>query len=266
MTPNFDRIAPLYRWLEYATLGPLLERTRLHHLPALAACRQAYILGDGDGRFTAALLKRYPTLHAHAVDLSPRMLALLRARTSSANLRITCADAVTLSPAPGTDLVVTHFFLDCLTQQQAETLISHIADSTPQNTLWLVSEFAIPTGLLHWPARLYIRSLYLAFRILTNLHVTRIPDYATPLARSGFYPLRSHRALFGLLTTTLWRKTNIQPRMTENPNSRNPDSRNPDFPDPDTQDPQSDPEPASPSLDAPDPAIFHPDPPAPRQN
>lgn len=258
MTPNFDRIAPLYRWLEYATLGRALERTRLHHLPALATCRRACILGDGDGRFTAALLAHYPTLQAHAIDCSPRMLALLRARAASANLRTTCADALTLTPAPPPDLIVTHFFLDCLTQPQVDTFIPHLAAHSTPRALWLVSEFAVPPGLLRYPARLYIRALYLAFRLLTGLRVTRIPDYATPLAGAGFLPLAEQRNLAGLLVTTLWQRLDIQSTMTGIPEPEDPQP-----------DPQSDPEPASPSLDAPDPAVYHhevPKPPTPQQN
>jgi hypothetical protein len=54
--PNFDRIARPYRWLEYLTLGRSLERAREVFLPLLKDRRQALILGDGDGRFTARLL------------------------------------------------------------------------------------------------------------------------------------------------------------------------------------------------------------------
>jgi ubiquinone/menaquinone biosynthesis C-methylase UbiE len=250
MTPNFDRIAPFYRWLEYATLGPLLERTRSHHLPALAGSSQALILGDGDGRFTAALLARYPQLQAHAVDCSARMIALLRARTHSPKLRTTVADALTLSPHPAPDLLITHFFLDCLTQAQANTLIPHLAAHAAPQARWLVSEFAIPPGPLGPVARLYIRALYLAFRVLTGLRVTRIPDYATPLTQAGFRPAAEQTFLFGLLSTTLWQRYAIQPPMN-----------------PATEEPQSDPEPAPPSLDHPDPAVYKPDEPVePAQN
>ena len=241
MTPNFNRIARLYRWAEYATLGPLLERTRTYHLPALTGRQQALLLGDGDGRFTAALLSHYPHLKAHAVDCSPTMLALLRARSASPNLNTTCADALTHTPTPAPDLIVTHFFLDCLTQPQTDTLIPHLAAAAAADTLWLTSEFHAPAGLLHYPARLYIRALYFVFRILTGLRVTRVPDYATPLARVNFHPIATKSFLAGLLVTTLWQRRDIQPNMST----------------PEQEDPQSDPEPASPSLDAPDPAVYH---------
>ncbi len=78
--PRFDRVARLYRVLEYLSFGPMLERCRFHHLPALAAadCSRALILGDGDGRFLARLLAACPELSAQAVDASPAMLRLLQ--------------------------------------------------------------------------------------------------------------------------------------------------------------------------------------------
>ena len=211
--PNFDPIARAYRWMEYLSLGPLLERTRLHHLPALSGPKQALILGDGDGRFTARLLAAHSNLCADAVDLSPVMLHLLESRVPNLReARVNCAshlkthqaDARTFTPSARPDLVVTHFFLDCLTQPEVDALVNRLTPFLQPRSLWLVSDFRIPPGPLHWPARLYIRLLYLAFRVLTGLRITHLPDHAVALRRCGFTPVATHRKLFGLLTTELW--------------------------------------------------------------
>ncbi len=47
--PNFNRLAQIYRWLEYLSFGPFLWRCRIRFLPDLAHCRRALVLGDGDG-------------------------------------------------------------------------------------------------------------------------------------------------------------------------------------------------------------------------
>jgi SAM-dependent methyltransferase len=210
--PNFDPIARPYRWLEYLTLGPLLQRARTHFLPLLRENsqdrRQALILGDGDGRFTSALLTQNPTLHAEAVDLSPAMLTLLRRNAAAARHRLQThqADARTFTPTNHPDLIASHFFLDCLTQPEVDALIARLAPLLKPHGLWLISDFRIPSGAFHWPARLYIRALYLAFRILTGLRVTRLPDHATPLARAGLRRIAQHHSLFGLLTSELWQR------------------------------------------------------------
>ena len=54
------------------------------------------------------------------------------------------------------------------------------------------------------PARLLVRSLYLAFRLLTGLRTTHLPDYATPLTQAGLNRVAHQHRLAGLLTTELW--------------------------------------------------------------
>ena len=214
--PNFDRVARLYRPLEYLTLGRTLERCRLHLLPHLASRTHALVLGDGDGRFLAHLLHQNPLLHADAIDTSAAMLQLLqnRCRVAQTRLRTHHTDAlafVTASPAVPYDLVATHFFLDCLTQPELETLASRLAPNLAPDALWLVSDFRIPIGIWELPARLLVRCLYLAFRILTGLRITALPDHEAALARAGLTRIALHRSMAGILTTELWTNADSRP-------------------------------------------------------
>jgi hypothetical protein len=205
--PNFDPVARLYRIAEYLTLGPLLERTRTHFLPNLPPCHRALLLGDGDGRFLARLLTHQPNLRALAIDTSATMLHLLRRRCQphADRLQTLQASALTVAPPPDIDLITTHFFLDCLTQPELNALARQIADHTSPGTLWLLSDFAIPsTPLLRPLAAVYVRSLYLAFRVLTGLRVTRLPNPQSALSSAGFDRIARHELLFGLLYTEIW--------------------------------------------------------------
>jgi ubiquinone/menaquinone biosynthesis C-methylase UbiE len=208
--PNFNRIARPYRWLEYFTLGLSLQHCRTHFLPNLRDCKHALIFGDGDGRFLAKLYTANPTLRATAVDTSATMLDLLRHRCEAVafsvktRLRTCNHSALDHAPSSKTDLVIAHFFFDCLTQFELDTLIGRIAKNVRPNATWLISDFRIPTGPMRLPARLFIRILYLAFRILTGLRTTALPDHATPLSRAGFTRISHHHSLAGILTTELW--------------------------------------------------------------
>ena len=214
--PNFDRVARLYRWAEYASLGSALLRCRRYHLARLAGCSQALILGDGDGRFTARLLAANPALAAEAVDLSETMLRLLRQRCgTTARLRTFRCNALDYHPRAQPDLVIAHFFFDCFAQRELDVLVGRIATLTQPNALWLVSDFRVPSGVLHWPARIYIRLLYFAFRVLTGLRVTRLPDFARAMRKAGLEPLAVHYSLFGLLTTEVWQARDKSVRKVE---------------------------------------------------
>ncbi len=204
--PNFNPIARPYRWLEYFTLGRALERCRLHFLPKLLNHKKALVIGDGDGRFLAALIASNPHLHVDAVDTSATMLQLLsqRCQGDATRLKTHHTSALTFAPTGAYDLVVTHFFLDCLTQSDLEALIARITPTLTPNALWLVSDFRIPQGRMRLPARIFVRSLYLAFRIITGLRTVRLPDHATPLAHAGLTRVGHRDSLAGLLTTELW--------------------------------------------------------------
>jgi hypothetical protein len=208
LPPNFDRLATLYRWMEYLTFGPWLNRIRCAFLTDLGACRRALVLGDGDGRFTERLLRSNPTIQIDAVEASPAMLnsLLRRAGPNATRVQTYLADARQWQPPTHPyDLVATHFFLDCLTTNEVQSLASQLRAAVSPSALWLVSEFSIPPGLFgRLAARPLVAALYVAFGWLTGLSVRVLPDYRTALSASGFSLVQDRTLLWGLLTGELW--------------------------------------------------------------
>jgi cyclopropane fatty-acyl-phospholipid synthase-like methyltransferase len=211
---NFDRIARPYRILEYLTLGKILERTRMHFLPRLPASGNVLVLGDGDGRFLEHLLATNLGLRATALDSSEEMLRLLRERCApyASRLRTLHGDALGFIPPANAsyDLLVTHFFLDCLTEPQLDELVQHLSAALAPDALWLFSDFRIPPGSMRWPARILVRSLYLAFRVITGLRVTQLPNHGPFLSAAGFRRIDRQLFFFGILTTELWQRESAQ--------------------------------------------------------
>jgi hypothetical protein len=210
--PNFNKLARAYRWMEWLTFGPCLALTRESFLDKLANSGRALILGDGDGRFTARLLRENPNIEIDAVDVSAAMLhALLRrAGHDAGRVQAHLADVRNwqpTAPAPGQayDLIATHFLLDCLTQADVQSLATRLRNAVTPSALWVVSEFAVPPG---WFGRLIARpvvsSLYLAFGWLTGLTVRALPDHASALREAGFTLQEARSRLGGLLTGELW--------------------------------------------------------------
>ena len=268
--PDFDLIARPYRWLEYLTFGRALERCRLHYLPRLTHHRRALVLGDGDGRFLAALLAANPHLEATAIDISPAMLRLLEQRahaahpTAASRLRTVSANALSLDlpPTQTFDLVFTHFFLYCFTRAELDQLCARILPHLAPGATWVLSDFHVPPGSMRLPARALVRSLYLGFRLFTGLRVTNLPDHTAALTRIGLRRVDCRYSLAGILTAELWQ---LSPSSTHPisqasatgsklsamlPPQRTPADRGPN-------DPVPNPEPASPSLPGPDPDVYH---------
>jgi len=196
---NCDRIAAPYRWLEYLAFGRALERRRFRFLDDLRGAQRALILGDGDGRFLARLAAASQSSIDY-VDSSGRMLELARRRAQTSRIAYHHADALTLPLAPSEyDLIVTHFFLDCLNERDLEHLIERVARTARPGALWIVSEFRQP----RWATPL-LAALYLFFRITAGLATRRLTDHRPLLAKRGFQLKCEEAAHLGLLASELW--------------------------------------------------------------
>ena len=277
---NFDRIARLYRWAEYLGYGPLLQRVRTHFLQDFLTCQQALVLGDGDGRFLARFLRANRSAHVLAVDTSAEMLRLLLKRCLASvgggeeRLHTRHASLLDVPPAKGTDLVVSHFVLDCLSDGELRALTQQLAAELSPGVRWLVSDFALPSSLWLRPlARGYLRLLYAAFGLLTGLRITQLPAIPEALQASGFVRIRRAEFAAGILYTEVWqlgeprssppadhampqpsmemKSTMDQPAAHDIRHDIRQDSRQ------DARlDPQPDPEPPVPSLPEPDRGVF----------
>jgi SAM-dependent methyltransferase len=206
---NFNRLARVYRWLELFTFGPILRQCRCAYLVEMKNRRAGLVIGDGDGRFTAQLLKQNPRIAIDAVDASESMLHRLRqhAGPNAGRVHTHLADARHLHLAPCKfDLVATHFFLDCLTTIEVKSLATHLRETMASDAIWVVSEFAIPDN---WYGRLVakpiVSALYAAFRFLTGLTIRELPAHGEALLRSGFVLTRQRKRMRGLLVSELWK-------------------------------------------------------------
>jgi len=198
---NADRIARLYRWIEYATFGPALQRRRVAFLLEVADARRVLVLGDGDGRFLERLVKQNPRARFDYVDLSGRMLELARERAGTDRVTYHKADALEIAlPERGYDLIVTHFFLDCFDEAAAARLVERAARAACPSARWLISEFRESS----WWGALWLWVMYAFFGIATGLETRRLIDHHPLLLRHGFRVMHSESAWRGLLASELW--------------------------------------------------------------
>jgi ubiquinone/menaquinone biosynthesis C-methylase UbiE len=214
LTPpaNFGPFARLYAPVEWLSFGRALKRQRECFLadPRVEGARRVLVLGDGDGRFSAALLERNPSAEITAVDVSAAMLSQLerrvRAQLPDARLALERAD-VRAWPIPlaNYDLIVAHFFFDCFTTGELADLIPRIVPSLAPNAIWLLSDFAIPDHPF-WTrfAQILLRLLYLTLGTLTGLGHTRLPEYQTALHSAHFQLTNVNTALGGTLRSEIW--------------------------------------------------------------
>jgi hypothetical protein len=89
-------------------------------------------------------------------------------------------------------------------------MVERIGPALAPSALWLVSDFAIPAhGAASLFARLLVRALYFAFRILTGLTVSSLPRYTSALNAAGFSCEGEESALGGALRAELWARAGV---------------------------------------------------------
>jgi SAM-dependent methyltransferase len=198
---NCDRIARLYRWLEYAVFGRTLERARTALLGEISNTRRVLALGAGDGRALEALVAVAPGARIDYVDRSAKMLQLARTRVRSPRVNFRQADARQASfPDTEYDGLVTHFFFDCFDQQELPLVIANAAAAAAPEAAWIVSEFRPASPA----ARLLIAVMYKFFGAATGLKTRRLVDHHPLLERHGFRLARAQPAWGGMIVSEMW--------------------------------------------------------------
>lgn len=185
---SFDRIAPHYRWLETVAFGNQLQQARVAFVREIGGPCRVLIVGEGNGRFLAELLRVHPGLQVDCIEASARMIGLARQRVNAAQVRFIHAkvqDAVL--EAETYDLIVTHFFLDCFDQNTLLMLIEKLALAATPAARWLVADFCEPTrGWRRWRARALITLMYFFFQATAGIEARRLVNYRPLLRRQGF--------------------------------------------------------------------------------
>jgi ubiquinone/menaquinone biosynthesis C-methylase UbiE len=198
---NADPIARIYRLGEYLAFGPILWRARIHYLSHLAAARHILILGEGDGRFLAALLaiNKHATIDIY--DNSRAMLTLARQRAGAHQDRCTFhhADIRTASlPIAHYDALIANFVFDVFPTDELPLLLTNLTQAAQPLALFYVTDFTRDNALT--------RILYKLFATLTGLTTRRLPAINHSLHQSGLTLTHEHQHCFGQLASQLWRQ------------------------------------------------------------
>ncbi len=210
---SFDAVAPWYRTLETIAFCNALQRARIACLDEIGSPRRALILGEGNGRFLAAILQSHPLVRIDCVDDSERMLDLARRHVQETNpdaisrVAFIRDDVSSWTPNDRYDLIVTHFFLDCFSTRQVGLVVAKLAQAAAPNAIWLLADFRIPkAGFARVQARAWLAVMYLFFRSAAGIEAQELVDPSPFLRVEGFTLAQQHLFRLGMLKSELWRR------------------------------------------------------------
>ena len=211
---QFDRLAPHYHWMEFLFAPGLMQRCRTAYIPHTRNCRHALLAGEGHGLFLEALLQANPKIHVTCVESSEGMIEQARRRLTRRQQdlsRVTFKHADLMEecqwPENQFDLIVTHYFLDCLKPAQIKRAVRLMAGSSTPDAIWLLADFRIPkAGWRRWRAVGILAALYLFFQFSVKLSAGWLTPPDNFLKAYGFQLDNRKLASCGFVHSDLWRR------------------------------------------------------------
>jgi SAM-dependent methyltransferase len=207
---SFDAVAPWYRTLETIAFGNALQRARIGCLTEIGFPRRVLIVGEGNGRFLAELLRAHRDIEVDCVDASERMLSLARKRVGpdAERVRFLQRDITSWTPpADRYDLIVTHFFLDCFRADQLADIVRKLSQAATANATWLLADFCVPSdGFDRLRARAWLGAMYRFFRYVAGIPARDLVDPSPFLRSENFVLTQEHLLRHGILKSQLWRR------------------------------------------------------------
>lgn len=204
---SFDSLAKIYEPLERASFSGKLQGIRCFCLPFAKDCGRGLLVGDGDGRFSSALLRSNRRIEIDSIDISSRMLeeAKRRAGGESSRLHQRAEDGLAFAyPEARYDFIGLHFCLDCFSQAEVDTLLPKLNQALRPGGLLAYSDFQANL----WWQRAAVRALYLSFRLGAGLTTQRLPNVSWGAA---FEEIAQTQVLGGLVFSQVLRKRQAGP-------------------------------------------------------
>jgi len=205
---NFDSVAASYRWLETIVFGNQLQYARVAFLDKIEKPQRVLVVGEGNGRFLAEFVRRYPETSVDCVEGSARMIELARRAAGAAPVTFIEADVGTVALARNSyDLIVTHFVLDCFSAETLPPLIGKLTDAATTEAVWLIADFYYPAdGWRRWWACVLIGFMYFFFRVVAGIEARRLVDYRPALRARGFECANEVILPNEMIRSELWRR------------------------------------------------------------
>jgi hypothetical protein len=146
----------------------------------------------------------HPNVPVDCIEASARMIAGERAQARRDFIQ---ADISKWRYRKFYDLIVTHFLLDCFSEETLPPLIDRLAEAATAEARWLIADFCHPPG--GWRrlrARVLIGLMYFFFRAVAGIEAHHLVDYRQLLRAQGFERTDEKILPNEMICSELWRR------------------------------------------------------------
>ena len=206
---NFSKITPFYDLLGTVTFGGHLQKSQIYALELYPeSVDSILIIGGGTGKFLIELIKHLKFNHLVYLDISPAMINSAKQKIAKYSPESLTKVEFILGgenkiPNQEFELIVTHYFLDCLTPETYSETVEKLNRCLKQDGVWSMVDFY---NAERNPIREQLISLlYCFFRITCNLPTDKLIDFDIWFEKN-MRCVKSKEFAGGLLKSSLYKK------------------------------------------------------------
>lgn len=205
---DYSKVALFYKWIERAVFGGKLQRARVALLSQLISeihdeCdTRVLVVGDGDGRFCAELLKRTSRLRVDYVDCSEGMVRLAKKSVGDSDRVAWCCEDLRSLDGAGYDAVVAHFLLDGFEGDERKAVLRGLLKKVKAGGVFHMSDFD-PVAKV-WGQTL-VRAMQVFFAVSAGLPFVQVVRDDAEVEASGGIKMSEKCWQKGWIYTQLWK-------------------------------------------------------------
>jgi ubiquinone/menaquinone biosynthesis C-methylase UbiE len=205
MAANYNNATWFYERLSKLVFGQAQVKAQEYFLNRIQPGSSILIIGGGTGEILESLTRLHPAgLHITYVEISVNMMALSRKRNTGQNEVIYITENVgQVSFTRHFDVVITAFLFDNFSEEDLAAVFPIINTQVKLGGLWLNTDFQL-TGPL-WQ-KVMLKSMYLFFRLMGAVKVTRLPDTKRMFRVHGYHLLDEKTFYGNFILATVYRK------------------------------------------------------------
>lgn len=160
------------------------------------------ILGGGSGELLSSLLQKHPTVSVDYIDLSPKMIELAKRKTGNPLSVNFITGTEQNIPSHAYTVVITNFYLDLFSDKRLEEVIDIIKPRLADNVIWLATDF-ISEKISH---RIFLKAMYVFFKIVTSIDANSLPDWQSALSNAGLKEVMSKNFYRGFIKSSVYKR------------------------------------------------------------
>lgn len=171
---GFDRLSVIYDLLVKIVYGRAIRNAQIALIEQVENKHEWLILGGGTGWILDEIFRIHPDVKITYLEVSQKMINKAKRRKPQGQVNYVLGSIDQLQLEKNYDIVMTAFFWDMFSTNEAMRMKSSIDQKLKKEAIWLLTDFK-NTDI--WWQRILMKMMYLFFRSTCHIEASELPDF-----------------------------------------------------------------------------------------